>query len=448
MKKIVGGLLFAVLCFLMLSTCASAGSGASGLSLMEAIDQSAERISADIGPLADRIAQEAGRHRVAIVAFESESDRLSDFIMSELSGALHDRNIEIVERHGLEWVMRELDFQMSGAVSDETAQSIGQFMGAELIITGQLRHLGGIYRLTANAIRVEQATRASIPRFDVRDDRAMRTMVAAINNQTVRVRAADYGVTVNTAVQSAGAFLDRGIQFAMQGDYAKAITDFTEALRLNPDLVGAYILRGRARVASAAQVSGVEAGFGGLITSTPSQITEQQRQVYDQAIADFTSAIRLDPNNAVAYRERGRAAMNKGDRDAAYADYNQALRLNPNDPRTYNNRGNVHRDRGNLDQALADFNQAIRLDSNYAVAYLNRGIAHRARGNLDQAIADYTQAIRLNPNYVNAYYNRGLVHRQKGDYARAIADWEAVLRLDPNDADARRNLEQDRQRLR
>jgi tetratricopeptide (TPR) repeat protein len=38
----------------------------------------------------------------------------------------------------------------------------------------------------------------------------------------------------------------------------------------------------------------------------------------------------LDPNNVRAYNERGRAYFNKDDYDRAIADYTQALKINPN----------------------------------------------------------------------------------------------------------------------
>jgi len=254
-------------------------SSSSGVSLMEAIDLSAGKIVENIGAFADRIAEAAGKHRIAVVAFESESDALSDFIMAELSGVLFDRNIEIVERQGLNWVIKELDFQMSGAVSDETMQSIGKFMGAELIVTGQLRNLGDTYRLTANAIRVEQATRASIPRFDVRNDRAMQNMIAALANQTLNTRAADYGVTVDTKAETAGTFLDRGIQFAMRSEFEKAIADFTQAIQHNSNNAFAYLHR----------------GISYHFRNSSGDIDRAIR-----AIADFEAALRIEPNNADA----------------------------------------------------------------------------------------------------------------------------------------------------
>src|SRR5262245_32756474 len=53
------------------------------------------------------------------------------------------------------------------------------------------------------------------------------------------------------------------------------------------------------------------------------------RKQYDLAIENFSEAIELDADNAVAYRERGQAYHGKKDFDRALADFAQALRLDP-----------------------------------------------------------------------------------------------------------------------
>jgi tetratricopeptide (TPR) repeat protein len=50
---------------------------------------------------------------------------------------------------------------------------------------------------------------------------------------------------------------------------------------------------------------------------------------YDTAIAEFTEAIRLDPNFTAAYFDRGYSYCKKGDWDRAIADFEAALRLMP-----------------------------------------------------------------------------------------------------------------------
>jgi tetratricopeptide (TPR) repeat protein len=402
-----------------------------GLSLAEAIEQSAEKIAADL----------PDGSRVAFAAWESPNLGLSDYIMEELTGALVDRGMEVADRQNLEYVYRELNFQMSGEVSDESARSIGKFLGADLVITGQLTELGGPYRYRANAIHVENATRDSVTRLDVRGDAAMRRMVTALANQKTAVKTASYGEGGISALGTAGAFLDRGIILAGQREFEMAIADFTEALRLNPNLSAAYMLRGRAVYAGVSDVYGITENFGYVRAyfSSGQQLSREQTQAYDRAIADFTEALRLDGNNTVVYLNRGEAYAQKEDYDKAIADFNQAIRHNPTSARAYINRGIAYDYKGDPDRAIADFTQAIRLDPNDARAYYSRGVVYHNKEDYDRAIADYTQAIRLDPNDARAYYNRGIVYHNKGDYDRAIADYTQAIRLDPNFAFAYNN---------
>jgi tetratricopeptide (TPR) repeat protein len=419
--------------FMLPASCATAGNGnlvfeGDGLSLAEAIEQSAEKIAADL----------PDGSRVAIVAWESPSAGMSDYIMEELTGALVDRSMEVADRQNLEYVHRELNLQMSGEVSDESARSIGKFLGADLVITGQLTELGGPYRYRANAIHVEYATRDSSTRLDVRGDSALRRMATALASQKgVAIKTASYGEDNKPMPQTAGTFLDRGILFAIRGDYEMAIEDFTEALTLKPNLSAAYLLRGRAFFASASYIITVEENFSSVgIISKSGSITFSQGQAYDKAIADYTEAIRLDPNSSIAYEERGNAYGGKKDYDRAIADFTQAIRLDPNNTSAYNNRGLAYGDKGDYDRAIADFTQTIRLDPNNASAYNNRGGVYSYKGDYTQAITDYTRAIQLAPNFAIVYKNRGTMYFNKGDYTRAITDYTRAIRLDPNNVDA------------
>ena len=440
-----------------------------GLSLQDAIEQSAEKIAGEFPP----------GTRVAIVAFEADSQKLSDFIRTELAAALINRGIEVVARHSIEYINRELDFQMSGQVSDETALSIGKYAAAEVLIIGRLQNLGDTYRLTTTTTRVEQATHAGIPRFDVRNDRTLKNMIAALDKQPAAAAALP-AVSEVAPPQTVGNFLDRGILFAMRGEYEMAIADFTEAIKLAPNLATAYMLRGRALKASTSDIFEIKENFSGIeVFSTGGRISGEQKRILELALADYTQALRLDPHNAVIYKERGDVYDNLGEFDKAIADFNQALKLNPNYAVVYRDLGTVYSNKGDYDRAISECTQAIRLEPNVGTYYVSRGNAYfnkkdfdRAiadctqairlepnkgdyynyRGNAysfkkdyDRAIADYTQAIKLDPNFAWAYGNRGTAYYNKGDWNRAIADYEAALRLDPNNATYKQWLENARQ---
>ena len=161
---------------------------------------------------------------------------------------------------------------------------------------------------------------------------------------------------------------------------------------------------------------------------------------YDQAIVEYTEAIRLSSKYAEAYNNRGLAYYNKQDYDRAIADYDQAIKLEPKNADAYNNRGIAYRNKDDYDRAIADYDQAIKLEPT-ASRYNNRGLAYANKKDYDRAIVDYTEAIKLEPTAAR-YNNRGLAYYNKQDYDRAIADYEAVLRLAPNHANAKKSLEE------
>jgi tetratricopeptide (TPR) repeat protein len=54
-----------------------------------------------------------------------------------------------------------------------------------------------------------------------------------------------------------------------------------------------------------------------------------RKQQYDRAIADYDTALQLDPAQADAFNRRGEVWRKKGDRPHALADFGAAIRLNP-----------------------------------------------------------------------------------------------------------------------
>jgi tetratricopeptide (TPR) repeat protein len=54
-----------------------------------------------------------------------------------------------------------------------------------------------------------------------------------------------------------------------------------------------------------------------------------RKQQYDRAVADYDTALQLDPAQADAFNRRGEVWRKKGDRPHALADFGAAIRLNP-----------------------------------------------------------------------------------------------------------------------
>ena len=189
------------------------------------------------------------------------------------------------------------------------------------------------------------------------------------------------------------------------GDYKGAIADYDSAIRLNPDLAKAYNNRG---------------------------VVKDDLGQHFAAIADFDTAIRLKPDYAGAYNNRGTAKGKRGQYFAAIADYDTAIRLKPDDADAYYNRGTAKDKLGQHFAAIADYDTAIRLKPDDADAYYNRGLAKRELGQHVAAIADFNSAIRLKPDYATAYYSRGFSKDMLGQHFAAIADFDTAIRLKPD----------------
>jgi tetratricopeptide (TPR) repeat protein len=96
-------------------------------------------------------------------------------------------------------------------------------------------------------------------------------------------------------------------------------------------------------------------------------------------------------DRGILFAGRGDAYYEKEGYDQAIADYTQAIRLDHNEIWAYSGRGSVYHDKEDYDRAIADYTQAIRLDPNYAWTYNNRGNAYYVKEDFNRAIADYTR---------------------------------------------------------
>ena len=149
----------------------------------------------------------------------------------------------------------------------------------------------------------------------------------------------------------------------------------------------------------------------------------------EDAIDAYDEAIRLKPNFAEAYNNRGNAKSDLGRHEVAIADYDEAIRLKPNFAEAYNNRGTAKEGLYRYEVAIADYDEAIRLKPNLAEAYNNRGNVKTKLGHHENAIDDYNQAIQQKPDYAIAYKNRGIAKSKLGQIDKARQDFEKARDL-------------------
>ncbi|MDR2717136.1 MAG: CsgG/HfaB family protein [Treponema sp.] len=144
--------------------------------------------------------------KVVILNFVSDWPKLSDYIIEELIGYIvNEGTFTVVDRNNLEIIRRELNFQLSGEVSDETAQSIGKKLGAQTIISGAITTIGNVYRLRIRAISVETAQIQGMQNVDVVQDSRLAALTGTAYAGPVNVTTNTHRATttVNTSPSNA-----------------------------------------------------------------------------------------------------------------------------------------------------------------------------------------------------------------------------------------------------
>jgi tetratricopeptide (TPR) repeat protein len=194
----------------------------------------------------------------------------------------------------------------------------------------------------------------------------------------------------------AKAFYHRALVFTKLNLLPQAIADYSSAIAVNPSFYDAYNNRG---------------------------LLFERQGLYDKALEDFNTVISLRPAYFQAYVNRGLVFDRGGRYEDALADFGRAITLNPGNPDAYYNRGLLlFTQLGKFDDALADFDRAIALHPGDPDAYYDRGRLFERMGAPDRALADFTMTISLNPSYYQAYYERASILRKAGQFDKAERD--------------------------
>jgi S1-C subfamily serine protease len=143
------------------------------------------------------------------------------------------------------------------------------------------------------------------------------------------------------------------------------------------------------------------------------------------------SNLLLRPNDSISENEykKGTKFYNERQYQKAIEAFNQAIKLKNDFAAAYKFRGLARSDSGDKKGAIADYEKAIQLNKDYAAAYNNRGGARLALGDTKGAITDFDKAIEINKNWDTGglwtgYRNRGVTRSDLGDKQGAISDFD------------------------
>ncbi|MFT3769145.1 MAG: tetratricopeptide repeat protein [Minicystis sp.] len=201
----------------------------------------------------------------------------------------------------------------------------------------------------------------------------------------------------------------RAIALEVLDEHAAAVRDYDRILELDPSHVVARFSRARCR-AETGEMERATSELEALAESQPDapEIPRLLGKLFlrmerwDAAIAAFTRALTLAPDDDEALGQRALALMRAGDKGRALEDTTRALALAPS-----------------------------------AQQYVYLDIFLRHEGRDADAIVALDEAIARLPDAALLIQDRAKRHAKIGDHARALADWDALLASYPGDLDCR-----------
>lgn len=105
---------------------------------------------------------------IAIIGISSGTEEMSDFMLDELTvNFVKLRKLKVADRANLAAIKKEMNFQLSGEVGDDSIQQIGAMAGAQTVIRGTLKPFGESYLLVIHALNVTTAAVEDIYRAKI-----------------------------------------------------------------------------------------------------------------------------------------------------------------------------------------------------------------------------------------------------------------------------------------
>lgn len=258
---------------------------------------------------------------------------------------------------------------------------------------------------------------------------------------------ADLNAAVDADQANAKVFQARAAYFIGRGEFDKAIADFENILKQNPDNIG-------------------------IRQALTEALTNLEK--YDLALEQANKTIELQPQTSMNYTLRARIYERKDDPKAAIADLDQALKIEPQDGVALYMRARLHLFQDDYAAAREDLNKFLQLQPGSPQGILLRSLVAAGEKRFHEAIADLQLILRADPQNVELRMQLGsylvadqrprkaielfttLIEEDKknwmalrsradallsiGKHKEAIADYEAALKVKPEDQGVLNNL--------
>jgi adenylate cyclase len=359
---------------------------------------------------------------IAILPFTNMSGDPEQEYFSD--GITEDIITDLSKIAGLTVIARNSSFTYKGRSVD--IRTVGRELGVQSVLEGSIRRAGQRVRITAQLVDAatgghlwaERYDRDLTDIFEVQDD-VTRRIVHALKVTLSPVENAQLSAG-GTSSMDAYDYVLRGRELLLgktknRETFEQSTKLFMRALELDPNYPKAY----------AAMSMAYNLDYQNRWSDDPDGSLPLAKRYAEQAIEK-------DPNEPFARLVASWAAIFDKNLDRATSEVNTALRLNPNFALAYSNLGSIHNYSGRPLEAIPVFERAMRLDPAFKAQNLHfLGIAYLLAGKYETAAALLRERILLVPgtDFSRVFLASALGYLGEVDEARRV--WHELNEINP-----------------
>lgn len=156
-------------------------------------------------------------------------------------------------------------------------------------------------------------------------------------------------------------------------------------------------------------------------------VGHQKRGDAVKAIEEYENVLKLDPDNAEAHNNLGTIYKEQGDLDKALEHYQFVMASNPGMDEVHNNLGVVYYLRGDHEEAVQEYRKALELNPDNLMCLVNLGLVYKAQGMELKTIDTLETILSIEPFQAEAHYNLAVLYEELGHLEAAILHYRRFV---------------------
>jgi superkiller protein 3 len=149
----------------------------------------------------------------------------------------------------------------------------------------------------------------------------------------------------------------------------------------------------------------------------------------EEAIAHYSQALQLDPDEASAHTGMGIALAENGQATEAIDHLSTALKITPESAEAHMYLGDIMNRQERLEEAIYHYSEGLKIEPDYAEGHNNLGVVYAKQGNIDKAAESFASAVKIDPGLADAHYNLGRALTTLGNAEEAMFHFNEAQKI-------------------